>query len=139
MPVLKCDYFVNPYIYNKKLVALYSPIVSIQVSANRIIYPNEVDCFLDSGSDFNLMPADIAEKMKINVKKGERITHMGIGNVGIIAYSHPVNLHLERYKIRTNVHFSSDHKIPLLGRHGFFKYFKRVIFNEKGLQLELEY
>jgi hypothetical protein len=64
---------------------------------------------------------------------------MGIGGIGIVAYSHPVTLYIQEYKIKTDVHFSFDHKIPLLGRAGLFKYFKTVTFNEKELQVQFEY
>lgn len=139
MPVIKYDYLGRPSLEINKLIVIYRPIISVIISSGLRIYPYSVRCFVDSGSDFNLMPADIAEKMRVNIKKGERVTHMGIGNVGIVAYSHPVTLCVGKYKFKTNVHFSYDHKIPLLGRYGFFKFFRRVIFNEKLLQLELEY
>lgn len=139
MPIIKYDYLGRPSLENSELIIIYRPIIPVRISNRNRIYPYTVNCFVDSGSDFNLMPADIAEKIKISVKKGEKVTHMGIGNVGIVAYSHPVTLYVEDYKIRTSVHFSFDHKIPLLGRYSFFKFFRRIIFNEKYLRLELEY
>lgn len=64
---------------------------------------------------------------------------MGIGNIGITAYVHPVKIFIQAYNFKTDIHFSYDHRIPLLGRYGFFKYFKQVVFNERKLQVELEY
>ncbi len=139
MPQIKFDYFVNPLIVNKRLEAMYYPIISLRVSSQYKIYPNSLNCILDSGSDFNVMSADIAQSLGINTKKGEKVTHTGIGNINIIAYKHPVTFYLEGYKFKTEVHFSYDHKISLLGRHGFLKFFKKVTFNEKALQVELEY
>lgn len=94
---------------------------------------------IDSGADFNLFPADIADSLGITVRKGEKFEHMGIGNVGITAYSHKVKLFLDGYNFTTEAHFSYDHKIPLLGRIGFFKYFKTVTFNENDKKLQLKY
>lgn len=139
MPIVKYDYFVNPHIYNKKLVAIYSPIIPIKISINHKMYPNTVNSLLDSGADFNLMPAAIGEYVGLAIKKGKKVTHMGIGNVGIIAYAHPVKIFIQGYSFKTDIHFSYDHRIPLLGRYGFFKYFKKVVFNEKKLQVELEH
>jgi len=139
MPIIKYDYFPTPLVANKKLIAFYYPIVSIQLSGNHRIYFQPIKCVVDSGADFNLLPANIGEDLGFNIKKGEKVTHTGIGNITLVAYKHTVTLYLEGYKFKTDVHFSYDHKIPILGRDGFFKYFKKVTFNEKELRLELEY
>ena len=139
MPIIKYDYFISPHIVKKELIAVYYPIISIQISGNHRIYYQPVKCLVDSGADFNLLPANIGEDLGYNIKKGERIKHTGIGNIELIAYIHPITLYLEGYKFKTEVHFSYDHKIPILGRYGFFKYFKKVTFNEKLLKLELVY
>lgn len=139
MSVISYDYIPIPHILNNKLIAIYSPIVSIRLSAHHKMYPYSIRCLLDSGADFNLLPADIGESLGLSIKRGNKIEHIGIGNVGIIAYSHPVKLFINAYSFKTEVHFSYDHRIPLLGRYGFFKYFKKIIFNEKSLKLDLEY
>ncbi|HVF69257.1 MAG TPA: hypothetical protein VNA13_01695 [Xanthomonadales bacterium] len=139
MPVIKFDYFVRPSIENKKLIGIFSPIVPIRLSAQHKMYPDPINCFVDSGADFNLMPALIGENLGLNIKKGEKTTHIGIGNVGIIAYKHPVKIFVNGYSFRTFTNFSYDHKIPILGRYGFFDHFKKVTFNQKKFQLELEH
>lgn len=139
MPVIAYDYLPKPYLINKKLTAVYFPIVPIRLSAYHKMYPREIRCIVDSGANFNLLPADIGETLGLNIKKGRKREHIGIGNVGIIAYGHPVKLFVKGYSFKTEVDFSYDHKIPLLGRHGFFKFFKRVTFNEKELRLNLVY
>lgn len=139
MPIIKYDYIVSPHITNKKLIAIYSPIISIQLSSNHKIYPFPIDCLIDSGADFNLLPARIGESLGLSIKKGDKVTHMGIGSIGITAYSHPVKIYLGNYSFKTTVDFSYNHKIPLLGRYGFFRYFKKVTFHEKELRLELNY
>jgi hypothetical protein len=139
MPISKYDYFLTPRIINKKLVPTYDPIIPIRLSANHKMYHSVINCFVDSGAVYNLMPASIGESLGLNIKKGVKHTHMGIGDIGIVAYSHPVTLYIQGYKTKTDVHFSFDHKIPLLGRTGFFKYFKTVTFNEKELQVQFEY
>lgn len=139
MPLINYDYLARPSLYKKKLIVIYRPIISIRMSANNKLFPNVINCVVDSGADFNLLPAWIGESIGLNIRKGEKITHMGIANVGIVAYSHPVKIYLDGYNFKTDIHFSYDHRIPILGRHGFFKFFKRVTFNEKDLRLELEH
>ncbi len=139
MPVISYDYFPTPHLKNGKLIAIYTPVVALKLSANYKMYPYSIKCLVDSGADFNLFPADIGEKLGLKIKKGEKVEHIGIGNVGITAYAHPVKIFVKEYSFKSEIHFSYDHKIPLLGREGFFKYFKKVIFNQKDLKLDLKY
>ncbi|MGH7203268.1 MAG: hypothetical protein ACREHC_02390 [Candidatus Levyibacteriota bacterium] len=139
MPLILFDYLIFPTVQEGKLLPIYIPRISIYLSIKHNITSTDIKCILDSGSDFNLFPADIAEALGIKITKGKMREHIGIGNHTIIAYEHEVKLFVKDYNFKTTVHFSYDHKIPLLGRHSFFRFFKRVTFNEKALQVELEY
>lgn len=139
MPIISYDYVPRPFMENGKLGAIYIPIIPIKLSANHKMYPRSIKCLLDSGADFNLMPADVGEKMGLNIKRGRKRQHLGIGNVGIVAYAHPVKIFAGGHSFTTEMDFSYDHKIPLLGRSGFFAYFKKIVFNEKSLQVDLHY
>ncbi len=139
MALIFYDYHVFPYVDDKKLIPLYVPIISIRLGTKSKIFPKDIECIPDSGSDFNLFPAEIGETLGIKVAKGKKREHTGIGNAHILAYEHSVKIFLQGHSFKTDIHFSYNHKIPLLGRYGFFKYFKKVIFNEKALRLELEY
>jgi hypothetical protein len=139
MPLINFDFILYPYIDNKKIIGIYRPVIPVSISAKQKIYPHIVNCLVDSGADYNLFPAAIGENLGLQVKAGEKFTHTGIANVNIDAYKHKVILFIGGYKITTDVHFSYNHKIPLLGRDGFFKFFKTVTFNEEKLQLKLKY
>ncbi len=139
MPIIKCDYLPRPYMDNGKLAALYSPIIPIRISANHKMYPYTINSLVDSGADFNLMPAELGEYLGLKIQKGTKSLHRGIGNVDIVAYIHTVNIYFQGHNFKTQIHFSYVHRIPLLGRYGFFRFFKKVSFNEKMLQLELRY
>lgn len=139
MSVITYDYLPTPHIINDKLIAVYTPVVPVRLSANHKIYPYIIDCLLDSGADFNLLPAVVGEKMGLKIKKGRKTEHIGIGNIGITAYVHSVKLFVKNYSFKTEMHFSYDHRIPLLGRDGFFKYFKKITFDQEDLKLNLEY
>lgn len=139
MSVIKFDYIAHPYFEDGKLDAIYRPMISIKLGANHKIFAHDIKCLLDSGADFNLLPADVGLSLGLNIKKGKKVTHIGIGDVGIAAYRHSVKIYLGGYNFNTSVDFSYDHKIPLLGRYGFFKYFKSVKFDEIDLRSILEY
>jgi hypothetical protein len=139
MSLMSFDYLPRPYLDGKKLKAIYQPIVMLRIGANHKIYPNDIECLVDSGADYNLFPADIGELLGINITKGKVREHIGIANIGIKTYTHPVNLYIRGKKLITEVDFSYDHLIPLVGREGFFRHFKQLIFNQKELRLDLEY
>lgn len=139
MPVISYDYLPRPTIIDNSLTVIYFPIVPIKLSINHKLYPYTIRCLLDSGADFNLLPADIGASLGLKIKTGRKIEHIGIGNVGIVAYAHPVKIFVKGYSFKTEVHFSYDHKIPLLGRYGFFQYFKGITFNQNELKLDLEH
>ncbi len=141
MPVLKFDfapqYWFNPV--SKKTKSIYRPLIPIRVIYNHRISQNFYDCLIDSGSDRNLFPADIALGLSINIKKGKQRKINGIGDVEIIAYTHAVKLCVKTYTFETMVDFSFGQKVPLLGRNGFFDKFKNVIFKVNDRISLLEY
>lgn len=98
-----------------------------------------VNCLLDSGADRNLFPAQWGEAVGIKIKAGKETIHYGIGNNDIKAYRHTVKLYVGTYSFETQVDFSSQQSLPLLGRTGFFSCFKQIIFNERGKVVSLEY
>ena len=75
----------------------------------------------------------------MNIKSGKVNQHMGIGGASVIAYRRTIKLYMGSYSFETEADFSSQQQLPLLGREGFFKFFKRVSFDEQGKMIELEY
>jgi hypothetical protein len=139
MPVIKRDYTAFPYLDKGKYVKIHRPYVPIRLSNKRRILPYLIDCLVDSGADHNLLPAYLGEQLGIHVSQGEKLEHVGIGDMGITAYIHRVRMYVDTYGFETEVHFSYQQKIPLLGRYSFFRFFQSVTFNEQALQLELSY
>jgi hypothetical protein len=108
---------------------------------HKIPYKVPIACLLDSGCDHNLFPGPWAKLIGIKkLESGEKIDYTGIGSSGVVAYRHFVNLIIPNSKIsfKTQVDFSNDQQTPLLGRTGFFCYFKKVIFDEVNNKLILE-
>ena len=93
---------------------------------------------INSGADKNLLPAEIGELVGININSGKRDYVYGIGNSKITIYEHIVSLHIARLSFKVPIDFSYEHKLPLLGRQGFFDLFKKVSFNEHKRQVEIK-
>ncbi|MBI4028828.1 MAG: hypothetical protein HY376_00455 [Candidatus Blackburnbacteria bacterium] len=119
-----------------KLVDVYRPYVPI-----RLEYGHKIDnpfyALVDSGSDRNLLPAAFGVVLGINIRKGKPRDITGIGQHALKAYTHQVGFFLGARKFKTEVDFSYEQTIPLLGRTGFFDLFYSINFNEKKRKLEL--
>ena len=142
MSIIRFDYEARPIWVDKdkKIIdALYAPIVQIRIAAHHKMYPRILECLVDSGSDYNLLPADIADLLGIKLKKGEEVEHIGIGDIAITAYRHRAKLFIQRHSFETDIDFSRANKFQILGRYAFFRFFKKVIFDEVKKRVELEY
>jgi len=96
---------------------------------------------VDSGSDVNLFPVDMAKSVGINFKKGEPRRVFGIGGVEIPSFLHR-NIEIilpDGLSFSTEIQFSEQQKTPLLGRTGFFNFFEEVTFNIKNSSFKLVY
>ena len=138
-PPLVFPYVKETYIdpISKKGKELFRPKVPIVFGYNHKITPYPLNCLVDTGSDFNLFPAAIAEYLGINVKNGKIRKIYGIGKANLDAYRHLIEIYLEKHKISTHADFTYEQRLPLLGRTGFLSYFRQVIFKEKEKLTEL--
>lgn len=114
------------------------PVVPIKLCYGHHIFKYLINSLVDSGSDRNLFPAEMGENIGIKIKNEFSQEIGGIGGIKIIAFTHKVKIYLGNFEIDTFIDFSYEQKVPLLGRSGFFNYFKNVIFREKDNVIELE-
>lgn len=122
------------YMYTE---GIFRPVLEVALSDNGLI-SNPIRALVDSGSDKNLFPALVAESLNIKLDKLNSKTLMGIGGVRIKAYTAKINLHLYKFSFRTNIDFSYEQRIPILGRNGFFNLFKSIKFKEEEKFLDIE-
>lgn len=131
------EYKPQPYLdSSNNIVDIYRPIIPIRLSYNhRMGQP--LFALIDSGADRNLFPAAFAIMLGIDVKKGITRKIGGIGNTSLTAYTHKIDLYINSTKFKTEVDFSYEHEMPLLGRNGFFNLFREVKFAEKAKLIEI--
>lgn len=103
------------------------PLIDIQVNFKhgQMIW---LTALVDSGSDYNLFPADICKVLGINLKKGVPIKVKGIGDAPPIeAYRHyGIKIFFEGTILTTFADFSSVHGQTILGQKGFFDLFESI-------------
>lgn len=141
--IIQFDYSVFPIVDHDKNVVeiIHKPYIPIKLSYDRTDKSTDasVMCLLDSGADKNLFPVELAKSLGISLKEGSIHTMIGIGGIMIQSYRHQVNISVQDYTFRSDVFFSPDQQTPLLGREGFFNAFKKVIFDQYELRVELVY
>jgi aspartyl protease len=125
----------------KRFDLTYLPKVTIMVKVEGQLYPFPIEAFVDSGATRNLFPADTLKALNIPLDNGKKKIHYGIGGIEVTSYIHQAEIIIgaDRYAIKTDIDFSSNHKPPLLGMAKFFDFFDSVNFNMERSQLELRY
>ena len=113
----------------KEIGEIARPVVKILLNYKHGKIFGPIRTLLDSGSDYNLFPAEIAEILGINLRKGLIKTTEGIGSKRITTYRHSgIKIYIERHSFETSIDFSKEISVPLLGQQGFFDKFKQVTF-----------
>lgn len=94
----------------------------------------QYQALLDSGADYNVFHADIADYLGIDLTKGKTIRITGIGGDSIKGYQHKVEIKIGINLIKTTIVFSRqipNNATAVLGNQGFFDHFT-VTFNYKN-------
>lgn len=127
---------INPK--TKQREEVFTPYVPIMLSYGHGNPTPLIDALVDSGSDRNLFPMQLADLLGISFKKIKPNIIHGIGGITIKAYTSKVNIWVNNKKYVSEADFSLEQQTLLLGRQGFFNLFKKVTFDEKGRFLYLE-
>lgn len=116
------------------------PKIPIFLKINGVLYPFKIEPHVDSGATRNLFPADPLDSLGITLENNYKRKHIGIGGHEVTSYTHEVEILVgTNYNFVTEIDFSRDHKPPLLGVEGFFRFFEAVNFDMLNKQLELKY
>lgn len=119
--------------------ALLRPIIPVRITfrGNTLRYT----ALIDSGADFCIFDAEIAEYLGIDVRSGHREIFGGVQERGgAEAFFHEVTLNIGGWDYQTTVGFSYDiakHGYGLLGQKGFFDIFE-VKFNLLKEEIKLK-
>lgn len=128
---------LNPI--TKIIEIIFQPKIPIFLRVNSLLYPFRIEPHVDSGATRNLFPADPLDSLGIELENNRKRKHFGIGGHEVVSYTHEVEILIDNYSFTTEIDFSRDHKFPLLGVEGFFKFFDSIHFNMNNKQLELYY
>ena len=122
------------------LKEVWRPVVPIKITHQEKEYGYLA--LVDSGADFCIFHAEIAELLGLPVKKGKTSPIFGVTKGEGKVYYHQVGLEIGGWKINSYVGFSYDLRFPLgiLGQRGFFEFFSIVFdFKKKMVDLRPKY
>ena len=122
---------------SKRSILISRPIIPVTILyKSRFV---QYQALLETGADYNVFHADIADYLGINLTKGKTMKIAGIGGDSIKGYKHNVEMKVGRNLIMTTIVFSRqipDNAIAVLGNQGFFDHFS-VTFNYKAKTISI--
>lgn len=122
----------------KILEEFFRPMIPIKLShGSKITSP--LDALIDSGSDRNLFPAFWGELLGLDFKKMPVVYMAGIGKSEVIAYRGKIDIWVGDKKLETEADFCCEQPVPILGRKGFFNFFKSITFKDSERFVYLEF
>lgn len=114
------------------------PVIDIRLLCNSNATNYRV--LIDSGADYCIFHADVAEVIGIPVMKGKKIIFYGTGGVAQVAYFHNIQIEVGGWPIDLYCGFSYDMQslaYGVLGQVGFFDTFK-IEFDYQNKRIELK-
>ncbi len=123
----------------KYLGDIFRPKVPVRISYKGGKYGLWWSSLVDSGSDRNLFPAEMGIQVGVNIKSSKAVKITGIGKIEIMAYPHPIELQIGNCSFHTVADFCYEQEVPLLGRFGFFNFFKHIDFRDREKRVMFKY
>ena len=119
--------------------SILKPIIPIGLTVGA--EPFDYSALIDSGADFCIFDAGIAEALKLDVRNGKQISFSGVQEAGgAEAYLHDVTILIGGSKHTIPIGFSYDiakDGYGILGQKGFFDLFS-VKFDYQKEEIELK-
>lgn len=110
--------------YKKIAPGIIRPIIPIELSYRDITIPYEV--LIDSGADFCIFDAEIAEILKLPLTEGKKKPFAGVTGQRAFMYMHSVEMTIGGWSYQIEAGFSTDmgpYAYGIVGQLGFFNRF----------------
>lgn len=124
--------------YKKIAPGIIRPIIPIELIHKDISVPYEV--LVDSGADFCVFDAEIAEILHLPIAKGKKTEFSGITGDKAIMYVYPVAIRVGGWSYKIEAGFSQDmgpYAHGIVGQVGFFDQFT-VKFDYQKEEVEIK-
>ena len=121
----------------KRVRGIYQPVIPLGIK-----FPNQwvpLDVYVDSGAEYSVIEAGIAESLGFDYRRGERI-YLRVGDGSLIpVYLHHLEIQLGAVQLKCRVGFSEQLKVNynVLGKADIFENFK-ICFSQKQRLITFE-
>ena len=132
-PIPYSDAFSTRHFSSRPVIPI---IIKNPVNGRTIGY----EALIDSGADFNILPAEVGEIIGLDIKNGKMVEFGGIGSGGHAAYFHKVKISIGGIEHQLDCSFSYDivkSGYGILGQEGFFDHFI-VKFDHSKKEIEIK-
>ncbi len=117
---------------------VFRPVIDIRLLWNG--HSTKYRVLIDSGADYCIFHAEVAEVLGIPLTSGKKMTFYGTSGAAQLAYFHEVQIEAAGWPIDLYCGFSSEmQSLPygLLGQTGFFDQFK-IEFDYQNKRIEIK-
>lgn len=117
---------------------VFRPVIDIRIEWNS--QSTQYRVLIDSGADYCVFHAEVAEVLGIPLTKGKKMIFYGTGGTPQAAYFHTIQMEIGGWPMELYCGFSYDMKtLPygILGQTGFFDQFK-IEFDYQNKRIELK-
>ncbi|MBU4298961.1 retropepsin-like domain-containing protein [Patescibacteria group bacterium] len=122
------------FYYKKYGPGILRPVIRIEIIYKNLSVPYEV--LIDSGADFCIFDAQIADILGINVESGEKNEVAGITGVNAPIYFHDVTIKVGGWPFKIRAAFLREigrFGYGVVGQKGFFDLFRTKFIFSKGI------
>ena len=119
---------------------IYRPVAKVTLKAPSVNKFVGIWMVVDTGADYNVFHADIADYLGIALTKGKSMRITGIGGDSIKGYLHEVEIKVGKNLVKTSIIFSRhipNNATAVLGNQGFFNHFC-VTFDYKSKTIRIK-
>lgn len=110
----------------------------IPVSLNNQSSSIRYEALIDSGSDFNIFPTEIAARLSIDLKNSKMIHFSGVEDLSVEGHVAGILLNINHQNFKTNIVFADlPSATGILGQNGFFDIFT-VKFDLSNEEIEVK-
>lgn len=121
---------------------IFRPMIPVTFKANGKVF--KTYSLIDSGSDYSILPIEIAGIFKLKLSDQPRYNILGAGGNSFTIYKSPIEIEqviqkqgFRDIKWKSFVYFAESGSIILLGQNSFMNNFK-IILNGKTREVEIK-
>jgi len=134
---MEFDYAVLNAGGNLSIKLVHLPVIPITVENEGKVF--DALCLIDSGAEYCVLDAEIGRSLGLVIEEGQQVSLSGVQDPRFTAYLHEIAYRLGERSYLATVAFVDNAQMGygILGRNGFFDYFK-VYFDHRGRKVTLD-